>query len=581
MDNALKLRVMFDMIDGFTKPLKNMLAGNKGLASSLKDTRRELAEMGKTQKNVAAFREMHAGLSETSTKLTAARKRVKEMADSLRAFGPPSQQMTADLTKARQAASQLKAEQKKQTAGLQEMRERLAGAGIDTRNLSQHERELRTNIAATTATMNAQMGKLDAISERERKLATARKNMQAMQGVAAGMAVGGYAARSTAWRSFGSAAMFAGRAMLTTPIGLVIAAIVAAVAVAALVIRKYWEPIKAFFAGMFDGLLSGLAPFGAALGAAFSALGAIGAELKPIFFAPVMDLFAGIWNWFSQLLEPVRSTGAELSAAAGYGRTFGEVLGGALRFVFMPLELLAKGIALLPRVIESFLADATTAFSGGLAGIGALILNWSPLGVFYQAFAGVLSWFGFELPAKFSEFGANILSGLVNGIASGLGAVKDAITGVADSTVGWFKEKLGIHSPSRVFGELGGFIGQGAAIGMEGEQGRVAKAAIGLATIAATSFGMPALASGAAIAQAAAVPIVRATVPIDTRPPLGAAPAGASAAGNSAPAAFGPITINIYPPAGMDTAEVGRMVRAELERAQRTQQARTASRLSD
>jgi hypothetical protein len=168
---------------------------------------------------------------------------------------------------------------------------------------------------------------------------------------------------------------------------------------------------------------------------------------------------------------------------------------------------------------------------------------------------------------------------------------------VADSTVGWFKEKLGIHSPSRVFGELGGFIGQGAAIGMEGEQGRVAKAAIGLATVAATSFGMPAFANGAALAQAtapivrqavpaaltqaAAVPIVRATVPIDTRPPLAAAPAAASTAGTSAAPAFGPITINIYPPAGTDTAEIGRMVRAELERAQRTQQARTASRLSD
>jgi hypothetical protein len=149
--------------------------------------------------------------------------------------------------------------------------------------------------------------------------------------------------------------------------------------------------------------------------------------------------------------------------------------------------------------------------------------------------------------------------------------VKDAITGVADSTVGWFKEKLGIHSPSRVFGELGGFIGQGAAIGMEGEQGRVAKAAIGLATIAATSFGMPALANGAAIAQAAAVPIVRATVSIDTRPPLTAAPAAASAAGNAAAVAFGPVTIHIHPTPGMDPAEIARMVRDELERAARSQ----------
>ncbi len=123
------------------------------------------------------------------------------------------------------------------------------------------------------------------------------------------------------------------------------------------------------------------------------------------------------------------------------------------------------------------------AFAGGLAGVGALIVNWSPLGLFYQAFAAVMQWFGIDMPAKFSEFGANLLAGLVSGITNGLGAVKDAITNVASSTVDWFKEKLGIHSPSRVFGELGGFITQGAAIGMEGEQGRITKAAVGLATL--------------------------------------------------------------------------------------------------
>jgi hypothetical protein len=35
--------------------------------------------------------------------------------------------------------------------------------------------------------------------------------------------------------------------------------------------------------------------------------------------------------------------------------------------------------------------------------------------------------------------------------------VKGAITGAGEATIGWFKEKLGIHSPSRVFAELGGF----------------------------------------------------------------------------------------------------------------------------
>jgi hypothetical protein len=31
------------------------------------------------------------------------------------------------------------------------------------------------------------------------------------------------------------------------------------------------------------------------------------------------------------------------------------------------------------------------AFSRGIGGIAALILNWSPLGLFYQAFADVMS----------------------------------------------------------------------------------------------------------------------------------------------------------------------------------------------
>ncbi|KVC82455.1 hypothetical protein WI76_09055 [Burkholderia ubonensis] len=206
MDNGLKLRVMFDMIDNWTKPLRNMLNSNKGLAQSLKQTRGELAELGKQQKAVASFREMRTGLAETTTKLTAAQANVKALAGSLRAFGPPSQKMIADLARARQAASQLRAEQKKQTASVEEMRRRLAQAGVDTRNLAQHERTLRSNIAATTAAIQAQTRQLEAQSERERKLATARGKMQAMQGVAGGMAVAGYAARSSGMRVLGGLA---------------------------------------------------------------------------------------------------------------------------------------------------------------------------------------------------------------------------------------------------------------------------------------------------------------------------------------------------------------------------------------
>ncbi|HIB1592769.1 TPA: phage tail tape measure protein, partial [Salmonella enterica subsp. enterica serovar Muenchen] len=42
--------------------------------------------------------------------------------------------------------------------------------------------------------------------------------------------------------------------------------------------------------------------------------------------------------------------------------------------------------------------DIQTAFDGGLLGIGELILNWSPLGLFTQVFSEVMSWFGVDLP---------------------------------------------------------------------------------------------------------------------------------------------------------------------------------------
>ncbi|QZD32098.1 hypothetical protein ABEKA_0026 [Acinetobacter lwoffii] len=107
-----------------------------------------------------------------------------------------------------------------------------------------------------------------------------------------------------------------------------------------------------------------------------------------------------------------------------------------------------------------------TAFNGGITGISALIMNWSPIGLFYMAFAKVLSWFGVDLPAKFTGFGAMILDGLKNGILSRVQAVKDAISGAVTGVIDKARGVLGIHSPSRVFMGIGGYTMQGMANGI-------------------------------------------------------------------------------------------------------------------
>ncbi|MDM7368560.1 phage tail tape measure protein, partial [Klebsiella pneumoniae] len=112
-------------------------------------------------------------------------------------------------------------------------------------------------------------------------------------------------------------------------------------------------------------------------------------------------------------------------------------------------------------------ADIQEAFNGGIAGTGKLLINWSPAGLLYKAFAAALKYFGVALPAKFTDFGGHLIDGLINGIKNKWGSLKSSVTGMGDSISGWFSEKLGIHSPSRVFMGFGDNIAQGVAIGLQ------------------------------------------------------------------------------------------------------------------
>ena len=112
-------------------------------------------------------------------------------------------------------------------------------------------------------------------------------------------------------------------------------------------------------------------------------------------------------------------------------------------------------------------AEIKEAFNGGIVGIGKLLINWSPVGLLYKAFAAALKYLGVDLPAKFTDFGGHLIDGLVNGIKNKWESVKSTVSDLGDNVGGWFKEKLGIHSPSRVFMGFGDNIAQGASIGIK------------------------------------------------------------------------------------------------------------------
>ncbi|WP_109103608.1 phage tail tape measure protein [Aggregatibacter segnis] len=120
--------------------------------------------------------------------------------------------------------------------------------------------------------------------------------------------------------------------------------------------------------------------------------------------------------------------------------------------------------------ITNFCSEAWTNisnfFTSGIGNITATILDWSPLGLFQQVFSTVFSWFGIDVPSKFSDFGKNMIDGLVNGIKNAWEGAKQIVSDLGEGIKGWFAEKLGIHSPSRVFKGYGVNVVEGLAIGM-------------------------------------------------------------------------------------------------------------------
>jgi phage-related protein len=278
-----------------------------------------------------------------------------------------------------------------------------------------------------------------------------------------------------------------GRALLTNPIGLAITAI----AVAAYLIYKNWTPIKAFFIDLWNGVKTAFNSGVSFIKGIFQSIDQTFAEnpilnfLLPIvgiprliianwstlssFFSSVWStvsiIFSNAWNdiktlfepigsWFSQKWEIVRTSANSVWEAISFGFTSAW---NSITTIFSPL-----GQWFMARMNE-----VKTAFSGGIKGMSTQIINWSPFGLFYAAFAKVLSWFGIDLPAKFTGFGSMIIGGLVKGIQAGFEKLKTLWATINGWMPDFMRKTMDIHSPSRVMAGLGGHIMSGLNVGLD------------------------------------------------------------------------------------------------------------------
>ncbi|WP_226550855.1 phage tail length tape measure family protein [Celeribacter naphthalenivorans] len=73
-----------------------------------------------------------------------------------------------------------------------------------------------------------------------------------------------------------------------------------------------------------------------------------------------------------------------------------------------------------------------------------------------------------KLGDKMREWAGNVVDGFVQGFKDKVADAKAAVTDFGDNVAGWFKDKLGIHSPSKVFEGYGVNIVEGLVVGVDG-----------------------------------------------------------------------------------------------------------------
>jgi TP901 family phage tail tape measure protein len=182
-------------------------------------------------------------------------------------------------------------------------------------------------------------------------------------------------------------------------------------------------------------------------------------------------------------------------------------------------------------------------------------LNFTPLGLLIQAFAPAL---GYLRGLNFGEIGRNLIQGFINGIVGMLGKLKSTVVGVASSVSNWFREKLGIHSPSRVFAGLGGYVmaglDQGLAANTSGPISRITDLSAQMTRALAVGAGAGAGAMASALPAAAA--------------PGSPAPSG----GQARTANVYNITINAA--SGAAASDIAEEVRKALEQIEREKRGR-------
>lgn len=141
------------------------------------------------------------------------------------------------------------------------------------------------------------------------------------------------------------------------------------------------------------------------------------------------------------------------------------------------------------------------------------------------------------LPSKVIEIGKSLVTGLWKGISEKLNWLKDRIDSFGKGIINKVRSVFSVHSPSKVFAEIGGFLAEGLGVGWESEIGDVQS------DMAKSMTGLTGNMTATVTANGSA----------------------SALAGNSSTYNGSPVTINVYASEGQDVNSLANVIADKLE----------------
>ena len=202
-----------------------------------------------------------------------------------------------------------------------------------------------------------------------------------------------------------------------------------------------------------------------------------------------LDMILGVVQGVAENIQPIVEAGADciIGFNNGIASKLPEIIDSGINMAFSFIEGVADGLInnrdrisiAIRKVVYALLTTGAEVLLGGIPDF-----NTSGIALIQGAIEGVRSkWNDFKesvkgavdkakeavsnLGSELWQAGRDMIQGFINGIASMATSVATKAKEVASGAVSTVKKFLGIHSPSRVFIEIGKFTAQGMSVGLD------------------------------------------------------------------------------------------------------------------